>query len=102
MSKEIDYQAWMQSNPPKQLKFLEKKDREARRGERLKRTVRLDAELIEDFKKMVGERGYESLMEQALRAWLINQGVTELLRAELGEIVSEVFEETQKKERAKP
>ena len=102
MSKEIDYQAWMQSNPPKQGKLLGKKDREARRAGRLKRMIRLDAELIEEFKKMAGERGYESLMEQALRAWLINQGVTDLLRAELGEIVNEVFEEAQKKERAKP
>ena len=104
MNQEIDYQVWMRNNPPQRGKCFGKKERDARRAEsaKAKIPVCLDTELIEEFKKMVGEREHESLLHRALREWLLKQGVVELLRAELGEIVKEAFEENQKKERAKP
>lgn len=100
-NKEIDYQEWMRNNSPEQGKRSGKKEREARRAEsaKTKITIRLDAELIEEFKKMAGERGYQSLINRALREWLIKQGVTELLRAELGQLVGEAFESLKKQER---
>lgn len=79
-------------------------EREARRAEsgKTKITIRLDGELIEEFKKRAGERGYQSLINRALREWLIKQGVTELLRAELGQLVGEAFASLKKEERTEP
>lgn len=100
-NKETDYQVWMRNNPPDRGKQSGAKEREERRAEstKTKITIRLDSELIEEFKKMAGEHGYQSLINRALREWLIKQDVTELLRAELGPLVGEALESLRKQER---
>ncbi|NJO21109.1 MAG: BrnA antitoxin family protein [Spirulinaceae cyanobacterium RM2_2_10] len=94
----------MQETAPRREKQTGLQEREARRAEsgKTKITIRLDGELIEEFKKRAGERGYQSLINRALREWLIKQGVTELLRAELGQLVGEAFASLKKEERTEP
>ncbi|MBI1930562.1 BrnA antitoxin family protein [Candidatus Poribacteria bacterium] len=47
-------------------------------------TLRIDEEIVEQFKQLAPEgRGYQSLINQALREWLSAQGVKELLQEEL-------------------
>ena len=103
-NKEVDYEAWMRETAPRREKQTGLREREARRAEsgKTKITIRLDGELIEEFKKRAGERGYQSLFNRALREWLIKQGVTELLRAELGQLVGEAFASLKKEERTEP
>ncbi len=84
--KEFDYQAYMKQNPPDATQVYRGPDaRQKRRGAAKARiTIRIDAEIIEQFKQMAPEgRGYQSLINQALREWLAVQGVKELLQEEL-------------------
>ena len=58
---------------------------------RHKITIRIDADIIEQFKHMAPEgQSYQSLMNQALREWLMAQGVTELIREELQALMAQM------------
>ena len=64
--------------------------REKRRREALKNkiTICLDLDIIQRFKELNnGERGYQSLINQALREWLTVHDVKELLKTELHDVV---------------
>ena len=53
-------------------------------------TIRLDAEVIEGFKSLVeGERGYQSLINQALREWLTASSVSQLVEAKIERLVED-------------
>lgn len=53
-------------------------------------TIRIDEDVIQQFKTMAPEgRGYQSLMNRALREWLSAQGVKELLQQDLRDLVRE-------------
>ena len=54
-------------------------------------TIRIDEDLLEEFKMMVPEgRGYQSLINQALREWLVVGGGKGLLRDELAKALQQV------------
>ena len=60
-----------------------------RKSAKNKITIRIDEEIIEQFKKIASEeRGYQSLINLALREWLTAQSVKELLREELPEMLN--------------
>lgn len=83
---EFDYQAYMKKNAPNKAKIRRGLDalKEKRATAKTKITMRLDEEVVAQFKKMVPEgRGYQSLINQALQEWLAAQGVKELVREEL-------------------
>ncbi len=49
-------------------------------------TIRLDSDIVESFKDLTGEvrgKGYQTLVNQALREWLLARGVHELMREEI-------------------
>ena len=53
-------------------------------------TIRLDRDLIEAFKALTPDgKGYQLLINQALRDWLTAQSVKEMIRKELPGIVAE-------------
>lgn len=59
--------------------------REQRRKEAIKQkiTICLDQDIIQQFKELaVGERGYQSLINQALREWLLTNDIKELVSEE--------------------
>ncbi len=71
-------------------------DRHKKRMEEMglanKVTVSLEKELVETFKARTPQgKRYQDLMEQALQEWLAAQGVKELLREELPELVQQAL-----------
>lgn len=96
--KEFDYQTYMRENAPDPSQIHRGLDARQKRREVAKTriAIRVDAEIIEQFKQMLPEgRGYQSLINQALREWLDAQGVKALLKAELPDILSEAVSEIQ-------
>lgn len=97
--KEFDYQAHMRENPPDPARIhrgphARKKRQEAAKA---KITIRIDEEVIKQFKEMVPEgHGYQGLINQALRDWLSAQGVKELIRKELPEMIYKAVSSVQK------
>jgi len=62
--------------------------RKRREAAKSKITIRIDDEVLSEFKGMVsGGRGYQALINRALREWLSAQGVKELIREELADVV---------------
>ncbi len=88
--KEFDYQEYMRESEPNQLLqkgFEERKER--REAAKTRITIRIDEEVLDEFKRMVPNgRGYQGLINIALREWLIAREVKELVRGELEELVS--------------
>lgn len=55
-------------------------------------TIRLDSDVVESFKELTGDaqgKGYQSLMNQALREWLTARGLPEMLREEVRRVLRE-------------
>jgi len=46
-------------------------------------TIRLDEEVLEAFREMAPEGGYQKLINEALKEWLLSEGVKEVVREEL-------------------
>lgn len=98
---EFDYQAYLRENPPDPAKVHHGSCERVKRREAAKAriTIRIDQEVIEQFKKMTSEgRGYQNLINQALREWLVAQGVKELIREELSEMVDRVVASIQERQ----
>ncbi|MBI4641814.1 MAG: BrnA antitoxin family protein [Candidatus Tectomicrobia bacterium] len=90
----------MRENLPDQAKINRGPQARQRRREVTKAriTIRLDEEVIEQFKQMVPEgQGYQSLINQALREWLAAQGVKELIGKELPAIIEKAVSSLQAK-----
>jgi uncharacterized protein (DUF4415 family) len=97
-NKEFDYQAYLRENSLDATQIQRGPDARQKRREVAKTriTIRIDAELIEQFKEMAPEgRGYQSLINQALREWLTAQGVKALLQEELPGILSQAVSSIQ-------
>ncbi|MCZ6679204.1 MAG: BrnA antitoxin family protein [Candidatus Poribacteria bacterium] len=96
--KEFDYQAHMRENAPDSTKIHcgQGARQERRKVEKTRITIRVDAEIVEQFKQMVPHgRGYQSLINQALQEWLAARGVKELLKEELPSILLKLVSEIQ-------
>jgi uncharacterized protein (DUF4415 family) len=93
VDKDFDYENFFKNNPtkrPKVLGGLEERKKRVREAVKTRMTIRLDADIIEEFKKMSPEgRGYQSLINQALREWLLAREVKELVREELSDLVAQ-------------
>lgn len=90
-NKDFDYQAYMQNSSPNPAKIRRGLDalREKREAVKTKITIRIDEEVVHQFKQMAPDgRGYQSIINQALREWLAAQDVKELVREELTGLVS--------------
>jgi uncharacterized protein (DUF4415 family) len=81
----------MQQTVPNRNKKSGLQEREARREfktQKEKITIRIDQSVLDEFKRLVPEgKGYQNLINQALREWLAAQGVKELVREELNGLV---------------
>ncbi len=91
----FDYQMYMKEQAPDASKVQHgPQARQSRRQMAKHRiTIRIDADVLEEFKHLVPEgRGYQGLMNQALREWLAAQNINELVRKELKVMTAEVVE----------
>jgi len=88
----FDYQAQMRATVPDPAEVRKGTGERRKRRELAKAriTIRIDHDIIEQFKNAAGDGGYQRLMNQALRDWLVAQGVKELVRSELKSLVGEV------------
>ncbi len=92
---EFDYVEHIRSQAPDRAGMSrgpeERSARHARPGkERV--TIRLDSVIVEAFKELTGEpggKGYQTLVNQALRDWLMARGVHELMREEIRRVLRE-------------
>ena len=90
-NKEFDYEDYVKHNAPNPAKIRRGLDalREKREAAKTKITIRIDEDVVEQFKQLVPEgRGYQSLINQALHEWLAAQGVKELVREEITGLVN--------------
>jgi len=83
---EFDYQTYMRQTSPNPRQIQRGADARHKRRDMAKSkiTIRIDTDILEQFKQLVpdGQR-YQSLMNQALREWLVAQGIKDLVREEL-------------------
>lgn len=83
---EFDYQTYMRQTSPHPRQLQRGADARHKRRDMAKSkiTIRVDADILEQFKQLVPDgQGYQSLMNQALREWLVAQGIKDLVREEL-------------------
>lgn len=99
---DFDYQTYTrQHTPPSESMRRGPAGRQERREvTKHKITIRIDSDILEQFKDMVPEgQGYQRLMNQALREWLMAQGVTELVREELQALTAQMMASLQEASR---
>ncbi len=96
----LDYKKLLKESGPDQGTLRRGQAARKQRMETAKNriTIRIDEDILEDFKDMVPEgKGYQSLINRALREWLDARGVKELISKELpgllGKAVSAVQSE---------
>lgn len=95
---EFDYQTYTRHHPPDPSQLQHGPQARQRRREPAKSriTIRIDTDVLDQFKQMVPDgQGYQSLINQALREWLIAQGVKELVQGELKEITAKAISSIQ-------
>jgi uncharacterized protein (DUF4415 family) len=91
---DFNYQTYMRQHPPElgQIRRGPAAREERREVAKSKITIRIDTDIIDQFKQMVPDgQGYQRLMNQALREWLMAQGVTELVREEIQALTAKVM-----------
>lgn len=96
MTKPFDYEEYSRTHPPDRATTRRgTAAREARRAATKQRiTIRLDEDILEEFKALVPDgRGYQALINAALREWLAARNVRELIREDLREVVREAVRE---------
>jgi uncharacterized protein (DUF4415 family) len=91
-SAEFDYRRHAKVSGPDTAKVRRGTQRRAKPIEPSKRriTIRIDQEILEEFRQLTpGGRGYQRLINHALREWLTARGIKELVRTELQGMVAE-------------
>jgi len=84
--KEFDYQTYTRQNPPDAEQVQRGLEARQKRREMAKSkiTIRIDPDILEQFKQMVPEgQGYQRLINQALREWLMTRDMRDVVRQEL-------------------
>lgn len=90
--KQFDYERYAKEHGPDRSTLVRgSTQRSARRDAAKQRiTIRLDDDVLGEFKALVTEgKGYQSLINQALRDWLAARGVKDLVRHELTKLVKQ-------------
>lgn len=96
MTKPFDYEEYSRTHAPDPAGIRRgTAARSARRAATKQRiTIRLDQDVVEEFKALVPEgRGYQALINTALREWLIARDLRQLIREDLREVVREAVVE---------
>jgi len=89
----FDYQTYVQHTTPDpgQLQRGTKARHRRRDMAKSKITIRIDTDVLEQFKQMVPDgQGYQRLINHALREWLVAQGIKDLVREELKAMTAQV------------
>lgn len=96
MAEDFDYKQYSETHAPDSATVRRgRAAREERRRPTKERiTIRLDPDILDAFKDLAPDgRGYQALINRALREWLSARDVKELIRGDLREMVRTAFEE---------
>ena len=92
--KEFDYHAHVTTHGPEadSARPARTARRKRRQAAKQRITIRVDEDILEEFRRLVPQgRGYQRLMNQALREWLAAKGIKDLVREELSGMVREAI-----------
>ena len=101
-NKEFDYQTYTRQNPPdaEQIRRGSEARQKRREMAKSKITIRIDSDVLEQFKQMVPEgQGYQRLINQALREWLMTRDLRDVVREELRTMSAQLIAEVKKASR---
>ena len=74
----------VRSNASAMIRGPEARDQRRRAALKQRVTIRLDAEVIEQFKALAPDgRGYQGLINQALREWLVAGSLSKIVESEI-------------------
>jgi uncharacterized protein (DUF4415 family) len=92
--KDFDYENYYATTKPDPDKLVPSQEARARRRDMAKQriTIRIDHDILERFKHMANEDGYQTLINHALRQWLEAQSVQALLREELPDLILQAIQ----------
>lgn len=96
MPDDFDYEEYSRTHGPDPAKTRRGREaREARRSTAKQRiTIRLDQEVVDEFRALTPDgKGYQALINQALREWLAARDIKHLIRDDLRELVREALED---------
>jgi uncharacterized protein (DUF4415 family) len=91
---EFDYQTYTRQNPPDpgQMQRGPEARQQRRDMAKSKITIRIDPDILEQFKQMVPDgQGYQRLINQALREWLMARDMQDVVREELRTMTAQVI-----------
>jgi len=94
----FDYKAYVKENSPAAGSVQRGTAARRQRFEAAsaRSAVRIDQDVLEQFRQLASQaQGGESLINQALREWLVAKDVKELLRGELQQIVRQTISSAQ-------
>ncbi len=85
-----DYERLKNKKPEDFGRKYNQEERKARRLLKSRITIRIDDDVLDEFKSLSPEgKGYQSLINQALREWLIARDVRSFLKEEISELMKE-------------
>ena len=90
----FDYQDYMRQQSPDSNEISRGPGprQERRRANKAMITIRIDQDVLDQFKRIApAGQGYQTLINQALRDWLVARGVKELVREELEAMTQKVI-----------
>lgn len=90
---DFDYQVYMRKTPPDPAKIHRGTEARQQRFDATvaRRAIRIDEDVLVQFQQLAPQaQGCEKLVNQALREWLSAQGVKELVREGLQQILAGV------------
>lgn len=93
-NQEFDYQTYMRQNPQDAEQIQRGPEARQKRWEMAKSkiTIRIDSDVLEQFRQMVPEgQGYQRLINQALREWLMTRDMRDVVRQELKTISAQLI-----------
>ena len=76
-------------NPQRISRGPAARERRRREAAKTRITIRIDEDIITSFKAMTKGQGYQSLINNALREWLLANDIKEIVRNEMQELVKE-------------
>jgi uncharacterized protein (DUF4415 family) len=91
---EFDYQTYTRHHPPDPGQMQQGPEARQQRQEMAKSkiTIRIDPDILEKFKQMVPDgQGYQRLINQALREWLMARDIQDVVRQELSTMTAQVI-----------
>jgi uncharacterized protein (DUF4415 family) len=90
-NEDFDYQSYMKENSPDVATIQRGTcNRESRRLETARRTIRIDEDILEQFQQLAPEKP-EKLINQALREWLFTKDMKELVRDEFQKMLQQAL-----------